>query len=175
MLEAKKEKFYSSRELINKIKSEGIKISERTFYRLIERKEVVPDHVLSNGKARRYYFSEENAKRIVEKLKNENLLGKLEENFEIKDRSIEDIVREEQEAISKAYKAFCEKIISIKGREKIEELKALYRKTQETKDVDEETKLMDEIWKEVPPEINKIEDFDVRVEAKRFFLRMLTE
>jgi hypothetical protein len=34
---------------------------------------------------------------------------------------------------------------------------------------------MDEIWKEVPPEINKIEDFDVRFEAKRFFLRMLTE
>ncbi|MGC9015108.1 MAG: hypothetical protein ACP5KW_12095 [Thermoproteota archaeon] len=167
-------KFYSSRELVNKIKSEGIPISERTIYRLIERKIIIPDYVSDKKRIKRYYFSEENVRRTIERLKEEKLheelnFSKIDKKIELREKSIEDIIRE-------AYEKFCEKIVSIEGEERIQKLKAYYKKIQSIEDYKERSKMMgDFLYAAIPFCIKNIEDYKIRSEAENFFLRMLRE
>jgi len=180
MSQVSKEKFYSLRQLAKRLQSEGIPISERTLYRLIKRKVITPDYTTVGYKrVGMYYFSEEKVKRIIETIKQNNVI-KME--GDLKDKSIEDIIREEQaivkekrEAINKAYEAFRKKILSIESKERIEKLKARYKQIKEIKDVKERIKALADFSSSFPDYIKSIKDFSIKLEAEIFFKRMLNE
>ena len=180
MSQVSREKFYSLRQLAKRLRSEGVPISERTLYRLIKRKMIIPDYTTVGYKrVGMYYFSEEKVKRIIETIKQNNVI-KME--GDLKDKSIEDIIREEQaivkekrEAINKAYEAFRKKILSIESKERIEKLKARYKQIKEIKDVNERIKALEDFSSSFPDYIKNIKDLSIRLEAEIFFKRMLNE
>ena len=164
MSQVNKEKFYSLRQLAKRLQSEGIPISERTLYRLIKRKVITPDYTTVGYKrVGIYYFSEEKVKRTIETMKQNNVV-----EDELKNKSVEDIIRE-------AYNAFCKKIISTEGKEKIEELKARNKKIQEIKDLNEEREAVSNFYASYPECLKNIKDYKINYLAKTFFAQMLNE
>jgi len=164
MSQVSKEKFYSLRQLAKKLRNEGVPISERTLYRLIKRKLIVPDYTTVGYKrVGTYYFSEEKAKKIIETIKQNNVV-----EDELKNKSVEDIVRE-------AYNAFCKKLISTEGKEKIEELKARNKKIREIKDPNERSKAVLDFYALYPECVKNIKDPKIYSLASIFFSQMLYE
>jgi len=164
MSQVNEEKFYSLRQLAKRLQSEGIPISERTLYRLIKRKVITPDYTTVGYKrVGIYYFSEEKAKRIIEMIKQNNVV-----EDELRNKSVEDIIRE-------AYNAFCKKIISTEGKEKIEELKARNKKIREIKDLNERREAVSNFYALYPECLKNIKDPKIYSLASIFFSQMLYE
>jgi hypothetical protein len=164
MSQVSREKFYSLRQLAKRLRNEGVPISERTLYRLIKRKMITPDYTTVGYKrVGMYYFSEEKVKRIIETIKQNNFV-----EDELKNKSVEDIIRE-------AYNAFCKKIISLEGKEKIEDLKARNKKIREIKDLNERREAVSNFYAAYPESLKNIKDPKIYSLASIFFSRMLDE